>query len=766
MKFDFDKAAEYNKNYWANLSDEERDFIEKQRVFMIDINERERAEQLGITDKLDYVASTGVGAYYGTISGLRGAIIPKEKRFLDKDKIEPRVAYKQDSEGLIFKMNHGELLSDLLDQLPHGLIDKKATGIGATTLEIKSKRNSIIVLPTRILAKSKADKENDLQGKKACLFVGTKDNNLSTSIKEINDYIDNTDIQHKNFLVVADSLKKVIQAIQDKKIDVYREYFLMVDEIDIMQSDSNYRPQLENVIDYYLKFKVQKRALVSATVGEFSHTRLYDEKKWAYTSIIINTPQRSINKLLHTNNIHKSVSDEISKRLLDSPDDKILIAYNSIEGIQKIINLLDEPIQLLCGILCSEASEKEVGAFYTKLTDSKLERQITFMTCAYFTGIDIEDKCHLITVSNIRKAYSILPLNRITQIYGRCRNGVLSDTIIYSSNKNKFYFNIDRYREELKYKAEKIISLLNAADDLVANEEKNKKKLIKKLFKRIKHLIIERADEKLFSNTVFRLIRENVFDKSDIQPAYFNIDALCEKMTAYSKIYSHKEGLLTALLEQNYIISTLSSDDLEKTTQQKEKDKNVGEKRTNQEDEDLKEAKENVIGLYHTGTLDQRIDKLIRFEKRHIKTFYERVKRHYQYIDINVLCDKLLINSQCKAYRNLNNAISFWVLDKNHPFKLEIREAFKRGRIYTSEKIAEELNPIINRYFYKTISQSEAVGLFKSMFETERKNTRKNLYKISGKNPLKLPNPLDIISKHELQLEQFFEIINPVIKKK
>jgi DNA replication initiation complex subunit (GINS family) len=369
------------------------------------------------------------------------------------------------------------------------------------------------------------------------------------------------------------------------------------------------------------------------------------------------------------------------------------------------------------------------------------------------------NKCHLITVSNIRKAYSMLPLNRMAQIYGRCRNGVLSDTIIYSSNKNRFYFNINRYREDLKYKAEKIICLLDAADKMVADEEKRKKKLVKKLFKRIKHLIIEKADEKLFSNTVFRLIRKDIFDNS-IQTAYFNIDALCEKMQAFSKLYSHREGLPAALLEQKYEILSLSSEDLEVTMPQKEKENEVEKKRKKIVDEDLIEAKENIIGLYQTGVLDQRIDKMIRFSKRHVQTFYERVKRHYPYIDINVLCDKLLENTQRKAYRNLNNAISFWVLDKNHPFKIQVKMEFKKGKTYTSEEITEILNPILNRYFHREISQNGAVGFFKSVFETVRTNTRKNMYMITGKNPLKLPKPLETISKQELLLQQYFELVS------
>ena len=41
-------------------------------------------------------------------------------------------------------------LADFIDKMPHGIIDKKIPGIGATTLEINSKRNSIIVFLLRL----------------------------------------------------------------------------------------------------------------------------------------------------------------------------------------------------------------------------------------------------------------------------------------------------------------------------------------------------------------------------------------------------------------------------------------------------------------------------------------------------------------------------------------------------------------------------------------------------------------------------------------
>lgn len=42
-----------------------------------------------------------------------------------------------------------------MDKMPHGIMDKQLAGIGAITLEIKSKRDSIIVFPTKILAYNK-----------------------------------------------------------------------------------------------------------------------------------------------------------------------------------------------------------------------------------------------------------------------------------------------------------------------------------------------------------------------------------------------------------------------------------------------------------------------------------------------------------------------------------------------------------------------------------------------------------------------------------
>ena len=69
-----------------------------------------------------------------------------------------------------------QYLSQFIDKLPsHCLINKGITGCGGTTLELQSKRNSIILCPTKNLVASKVKPE----------FLGVTG---ETTNKEIKDY--------------------------------------------------------------------------------------------------------------------------------------------------------------------------------------------------------------------------------------------------------------------------------------------------------------------------------------------------------------------------------------------------------------------------------------------------------------------------------------------------------------------------------------------------------------------------------------------------
>ena len=65
----------------------------------------------------------------------------------------------------------------------------------------------------------------------------------------------------------------------------------MIDEVDVIQSDSTYRPALGNAIDWYLRFPKENRCLVAATYRNFSHPVLKRECKttifYPITGIIV-----------------------------------------------------------------------------------------------------------------------------------------------------------------------------------------------------------------------------------------------------------------------------------------------------------------------------------------------------------------------------------------------------------------------------------------------------------------------------------------------
>jgi len=161
-------------------------------------------------------------------------------------------------------------LADIFQETPAGFFYKDETGMGATTLELNAKRNSIIVEPIKITASSKAYKHN-------ALYVGspTKYHTQKAPNKlKIKKYTSDSSIQHKKIVVVADSLPKVIDAIGP---DVFKDYFLLVDEIDSFQLDSTYRKSMELVLDIYKMFKSGNKALLSATKIDFTDPILCKE---------------------------------------------------------------------------------------------------------------------------------------------------------------------------------------------------------------------------------------------------------------------------------------------------------------------------------------------------------------------------------------------------------------------------------------------------------------------------------------------------------
>lgn len=678
----------------------------------------------------------------------------KIKKDFDLDTYVKRL---EDDEGKIqaieFNMEGKKYLGEVFDRIPFGILNKNRTGVGATTLEIEAKRNSIIVFPNKSLAYSKSKTKDSL------LYVGSPIGDITSSIlPNIKKYIDEIDQRwsygedvYKKFLVVADSLPKVYEVIATKQ-ESFESYFLLVDEVDMIQSDATYRPKLEDVIDYYCKFPQSNRALVSATIRDFTHHEV--QKEPMLIAKYDNEEEGQIPyQITHTDNPNRAVVEYIKSR--HDREEKIVIAYNSITDINEIILLLPEDLKSRCGVLCSKESEDKVKDYYVELVDGKLEKDITFMTCVYFVGVDIHERYQLVSVINANVPYTLLSIDRLTQIRGRCRHkdGLISETIYYSTKDNNKYklenISKEEYRDRLLRKADKIMQLYNIMDDIAEKEEEEVKDEFNSLFGKIKPAIQRYATETM-GNLEVSLTREDIDENYQI--SYFNIDALVEMFDLLNNLYDKK-----GKLEEKYGAEVYDTLVLEFTKEQEECRKKVQDKKKMRKDELMAAAKEKILQLHNERRLTTEEIKSLKDEKgqRDIERYYDGVKDLHEYVKINELLSFLDEDPDPREYRNYKNGVIFKALEDTNPFKAALLAKFPVSETYYSiDEIKDFISQKVEECLHKTIDKSnyKLIHLFNSFFTTKRGRG----YKVTKIGNDKYPNPTKSIDTHETY--KYFDI--------
>ena len=346
--------------------------------------------------------------------------------FEKDEEVNKIICKSTSSTGVVnYILENGSWLGESFNYLPPGIIDKRETGIGATTLEINSKRHSIIIEPLRITVIEKAINNPNI----FAFLVDEKDIYV-----KLHAYLHDNSIDYKKIMLVVDNLEKLVIQL-DKS---FKDYFLLFDEIDYMQSSSSYRNLMEYAID--IGKAHENFAVVSATLIDFSDPYMM---KLPVTSFAY---EKLIKKPLLLNYYHSSkVSGLIKKRTqlkklfsyivqtLNSTDDKILVALNSIKAITDISAQLVELKLISASDITILISENPNNLFLIekysgkKITDKKLPSKLNFISSAYFNGYDLEDYYRLFIFSTPPYGSSMLSINEIKQIYGRNRysNGVL-----------------------------------------------------------------------------------------------------------------------------------------------------------------------------------------------------------------------------------------------------------------------------------------------------------------------------------------------------
>lgn len=316
-------------------------------------------------------------------------------------------------------------LSGYLEELPsHCLINKGITGCGGTTLELNSKRNSIILCPTKNLVTSKS----------SLGYFGI-DGNVSKL--DIQNYIKNG-LEYKKILATYDALQKIMDAIPN-----YEEYFLLIDEYHLLFNDYSFRSKpIMFILDNFRKFNNWAFMTATPLKEEFILKELKDIDQITYnweSAIPVNI------KIIDVSFIQKELLN-----LVDIYKDRNLhIFLNSVATIRNIVFKLDTNNYR---VVCSETSKTRTKNF-AKVTDPI--KKINFYTSCAFEGVDIYDPngfCIIVCDTNI--ATTVLDIStKIRQVCGRIRDSKYKDqcTIILNANKH-------RYANISKFEFEKIVS--------------------------------------------------------------------------------------------------------------------------------------------------------------------------------------------------------------------------------------------------------------------------------------------------------------------
>lgn len=699
-----------------------------------------------------------------------------EAHFNDTDGVElVTLDEVKDSKGeyteWTITIKQGKRIGEVMDRVPFGIINKTITGLGATTLEIMNQeRDSIIVVPTKSLAYSKYKSANLSKGDGYALYFGSPIKEIKNNVtpRQVQAYLNSNNHWKKKFLVVADSLPRLIKILESNGIDVYHNYFLMVDEIDTMQADSAYRPRLEDVMDYYFKFDWKHRSAVSATLNDFSNPLLENESR--VTTRWKDNPKRNID-LIYTNYVDDTTVEIIRQKLTDNPNDKILVAYNSLDGILNILEQLSKKgivdvNKSNCGILCSERNNDKVKEYLEDADnvineEAYLQKKIVFMTCAYFAGIDIQDQCHLITITSRLQPFTYLSIRRMEQIAGRCRNGNLSETIIYDipqeAPDSKFQ-NKEEYQTSLLDRAKTYAEFMNSTKETIKRNPE-----LEELGSFIDSFVDYSAKAKVNNNDYpIKIIRIDSIEKT-FKPSFFNIDALTEKWYLVHSLYTHKDNLYKELLEQGHYIN--KSVNLIKQENHDTSISDIKERNKERRAEHVEALKPQLLAWNREGRDENQYQQLCKQQDKQVQNLCNEFKKLSPYIDNEILFDGLAENFQHqKELRNYVNKVVFHIIPPDNAFKADVLAKFNYhyiqshlgerniGNVSKQDKL-DKMKEVFRVQLRRTdISDNVLSEFFSCFFKTSRTGAND---KILGLNPLDLPTPIQYITGNINPLDLF-----------
>ena len=359
----------------------------------------------------------------------------------------------------MIKLSKGQYLSDIMNEIPSDcILSKRIPGCGATTLELNTDRNSIIIVPNVPVILSKCSKYPNLLG----VYEGVK-------LNRVVEYIASNAIC--KIMTTPESFYKVKSACEKLGINIYTDFFLLMDECHQLITDVDYRIDIVMPMNDFFMFK--QKALVSATPIGFSDPR-FGENHFDTIEVEADYDYRQDITITHTYNIAKAVGE-----YLETHNGTVCFFVNSvvtIYSLMKHFNLLEDS-----SVYCAPKSRSKLKneyIFHNAYSEwsSDTMKKYNFFTGRFFTAFDLEldYKPDLVMITDPHRAeYTLLDIDTdCIQICGRFRNGVNSVTHIYEANPNI----VAKDREQIEWEISAHEVVYNTLDTLYNSAETKEKR--------------------------------------------------------------------------------------------------------------------------------------------------------------------------------------------------------------------------------------------------------------------------------------------------
>lgn len=308
-----------------------------------------------------------------------------------------------------------EFMSDLYPEgLPtNTIIDKTLTAKGATTCELEAKRNSIIVEPNVPVIVGKQNKYPKALG----VCEGVTDATIKT-------YLLDKSIPHKKIIVTPESYSKVKRAADYASINLFKDFFLLIDECEKVVQDAEFRPNI--ILPFFDFFSFDNKALISAT-PLLPNLKGFTNHSFTCIKIIPNYDYKKALNLVGTNNVQQEFMNQIFQS-----GNKIAIFLNSPEYAKALIEKAN--IRDCTKIYCSDTDgnigklRKEGYKAADLFVSGEVLEQYSFFTSRFYSAVDLEtsDRPDIIMMTDcISRPHTMIdPYTHAIQIVGRFRNGV------------------------------------------------------------------------------------------------------------------------------------------------------------------------------------------------------------------------------------------------------------------------------------------------------------------------------------------------------